>query len=68
MSGENKAPVNNSGLNPEDYKYYSPRDVDNDGRDDVIDVQTRDGQTQTHHLDDQGRSFSPRSILMATAF
>lgn len=54
MSGENKTPVNNSGLNPEDYKYYSPRDVDHDGRNDVIDVQTRDGQTQTHHLDDQG--------------
>lgn len=53
MSGENNNP-NNQALNPQDFAYYSERDVDGDGKNDAINVQTKDGQTQTHHLDELG--------------
>ena len=56
MSGENTTPSNpnNSGLDAKDFDYFSPRDVDNDGNNDVIHTRTFDGQVQVHHLDDNG--------------
>lgn len=57
MSGENYTPEQFGGgnaLEPENFSYYSERDVDGDGKNDVINTQTFEGQTQTHHLDDKG--------------
>lgn len=52
MSGGNTTPSNN--LDPEEFAYFSERDVDNDGINDVIHTQTFDGQNQTYHLSENG--------------
>lgn len=53
MSGENTTP-NNNDLDPKEFAYFSERDVDSDGVNDLIHTQTFDGQNQTHHLDESG--------------
>lgn len=48
------APDNEPTLNPEDFIYYSPRDLDGDGRDDIVHAKDHDGVSQLFHLDEAG--------------
>lgn len=47
-------PDNEPTLNPEDFVYYSPRDLDADGRDDIVHAKDHDGVSQLFHLDEEG--------------
>lgn len=42
-------------LNPEDFAYYSPRDVDGDGKDDIVHTVDHDGTAALYHLDAAGQ-------------
>lgn len=57
MSGNPTSPLtpdNEPMLNPDDFAYYSPRDIDGDGRDDIVHAQDQDGVSQLFYLDDGG--------------
>lgn len=57
MSGnptDPRIPANEPLLNPDDFAYYSPRDIDGDGIDDIVHAQGHDGTSQLFHLDDNG--------------
>lgn len=41
-------------LNPEDFVYYSPRDVDGDGKDDIVHTVDHAGTSALYHLDAAG--------------